>query len=112
LNLVKHEMARAVEREAKEAAAEQLLDLLVPQSDAADAHHATAEEAQDSHVTTRDKLREMLGAGQLDEREVEVQVERRSGGSVDVFSPQGIEHMGFDFAALFDKIGGGKKRVA
>jgi ATP-dependent HslUV protease ATP-binding subunit HslU len=110
LNMVKLEMARAVAGPARDAAEERILDLLLPGSD--HATHETAEEAQAGHTTTREKFRIMLREGKLDDREVEVQVEKRSGGSVDVFSPQGIEHMGFDMGALFEKLGGGKKRVS
>ncbi len=110
VNMVKLEMARAVSEQARAAAEERILGLLLPGSDTETHEHA--EEATEGRTSTRERFKEMLHEGKLDDREVEISVERRSGGSVEVFSPQGIEHMGFDFASLFDKIGGGKKRVS
>ena len=109
LNMVKLEMVRGVQTPAQAAAEDRLLDLLLPGTDTET--HENADQATESRTSTREKFRQMLREGKLDEREVEISVERRSGGSIDVFSPQGIEHMGIDFASLFDKIGGGKKRV-
>ncbi len=110
LNMVKLEMVRGVQTPAQAAAEDRLLDLLLPGTDTET--HENADQATESRTSTREKFRQMLRDGKLDEREVEISVERRSGGSIDVFSPQGIEHMGIDFASLFDKIGGGKKRVS
>jgi ATP-dependent HslUV protease ATP-binding subunit HslU len=106
VSMVKLEMAREVEPRAREAAEERVVDLLVPEGDE---HHEHAEEAEERRTRTRTKMREMLREGKLDDREVEVEVQRTpGGGGVNIFSPQGIEHMGFDFASLFDKLGGKK----
>jgi ATP-dependent HslUV protease ATP-binding subunit HslU len=109
LNMVKLEMARSVSTPAQDAAEERILALLLPGTETETHEHA--DEAHEGRTSTKEKFRHMLREGKLDDREVEVQIERRSGGAVEVFSPQGVEHMGFDFASLFDKLGGGKKRV-
>jgi ATP-dependent HslUV protease ATP-binding subunit HslU len=100
LGNVKAEWGARVETQARGRVEERLLDLLLPTgpADAADA------EAQERHGRTRDKLRELLRAGDLEERHVPVDVPQRAMPLFEVFSAGGAgEEMGLN---LGDALGG------
>ena len=74
VNMVKAEMSEQVREKAAALAEERLLDLLLPPLRSA-AVEATTEEQrkqQEQHATTREKLRQQLQSGKLDERMVEL----------------------------------------
>ncbi len=74
--LVKKQLKEEVRQAAAERATERLLDLLVPAPAAG--FVADADDA-DRRSRTRDKMRALLAAGELDERTVELKVEARGG---------------------------------
>ena len=71
VNMVKAEMAEQVQEKAATLAEERLLDLLLPPLRAAGAEVPTLEQ-QDQHSSTREKLRQQLRAGKLEDRMVEI----------------------------------------
>ena len=80
---------------------DRLLDLLDP------FHHRLygfhPDEEPKEHENARDeraKLRKQLQAGELENREVELEVEESSSPFVQVFTPGGVEEMGLDTEAL------------
>jgi ATP-dependent HslUV protease ATP-binding subunit HslU len=115
ITLVRGERETEVEDLAQERVEERLLDLLLPVPEqkkeqpveaAAPAasggpslfvvnatgqvsHEADLDVAQERHRRTRDKLRQLLRDGQLEEREVEVEVTQPSGPVFDMLVPQG-----------------------
>ena len=88
IGLVKQEELAKVQKRAGEAVEERLLDMLVPKP-------SEGEDAA-KFEDTREKTREKLRAGQLDAREVEIDVEEKTVPFMQVFSPQGTEEMGLD----------------
>lgn len=122
VNMVKAEHTRDVRKRAEENTEEQLLDLLLPDSEGIQEFRpveveqsltAVDENPDVSTVTfeatgraakTREKLREKLRAGELDSRKVELSVESRAMPMVEIISSAGIEQMGFDFANMFEKM--------
>ena len=91
--MVKAEELAKVRKRSEELAEERLLDLLLPRrSESA----APVEGAAERAAQSRDKMREKLRAGELDQREVEVQVEERQTPFMQVFSPGGMEEVGMD----------------
>ncbi|HEY3225370.1 MAG TPA: ATP-dependent protease ATPase subunit HslU [Planctomycetota bacterium] len=88
IGLVKQEEMSKVHKRASDHAEERLLDLLLPKP-AEGEDPARFEES-------REKLREKLRSGQLDAREVEIDVEEKTVPFMQVFSPQGTEEMGLD----------------
>lgn len=107
LNMVKAEMAENVKEEAASRAEEALLDLLLPGIKSEKSE--TGEEQKEQH--TREKFRQMLREGKLDEKEVEVQVASQGGfPTIEVFSGQAPEAMDVNFGNLGSIFGGGKKR--
>ena len=121
LNQAKEEQAERVQEEARRHAEDRVLDLLVPSSkpavsplpgigfpaQAASSTDASAEE-DDLLRRTREKFRDRLHAGQLDDREVEVDVTLDRTTNLQMFGPAGLEEMGIN---LQEMLGGmGKKK--
>jgi len=81
---------------------EKLLDLLLPTpsslSYAADIEEAVTDS---SHVRTREKLREQLKRGDLDDRLIEFETQDRSNATIDFIGGQGMEEMGVNFKDMF-----------
>jgi ATP-dependent HslUV protease ATP-binding subunit HslU len=96
INLVRAEAEAGVRERAQMRAEERLLDALLPR------RPGTAGEGEPAAGgETREKVRRMLREGVLDEREVEVELaEGRSGPSVSLFTPQGVEELGVQFRDL------------
>src|SRR5262245_10053446 len=76
INMVRGEMTELVKPEAEKQVEERLLDLLIPHSYSASSHDDP--EAEERHKRTREKLREQLRAGDLEDRSVEITIEERS----------------------------------
>jgi ATP-dependent HslUV protease ATP-binding subunit HslU len=105
---VKEERERAVKRhrvQAEEAAEERVLDILVPPPHAAGiGFGSAAAPAPAGDNTARQIMRKRLREGQLDDREIEVElVEARSGP--DILTPPGMEEMAEQLRGMFAQIG-------
>ena len=97
--LVKKEEGDAVKERAQAAAFERVLDLLVPPS------QSFEKDADPANSRTRDRFREMLEKGELDERRVKVETSERSFPSLEIFSSQGgVEEMGMQFQDMFGNL--------
>ncbi len=100
-NLVRQRKRAEVEERAVERVEDRLLDLLLPPSQ--------AEMPEQSEVgggrqeRTREKLREKLKAGELEDRVVELAIERRN-APVQIFSNMGMEQMDLDLQGMFEKL--------
>jgi len=92
VNMVRGEKTRRVEERAQELAEERLLDLLLPSSRMGAFGQAVAPEVGSAHET-REKLRQRLREGGLDERTVEIEVANRALPMVEIFGGQGMEEM-------------------
>jgi ATP-dependent HslUV protease ATP-binding subunit HslU len=92
VSMVKSEELANVQKRAQELAEDRLLDLLLPRRSESLPVEGAAERAADS----REKLRLKLRSGEMDNREVEVQVEERQTPFMQVFSPGGMEEVGMD----------------
>ena len=102
INMVKSEMRESVQEEATARAEERLLHLLVPTAQTTDpsGFSQTAEAQPDALQATREKFRDRLRSGKLDERLVDVQVEDGSARSFEMFTPQGVEEVGINLKDL------------
>src|SRR5438270_229235 len=116
VKLVKDEKQAKVRARAREAAEEKILDLLLPRPVAAPPPPgrpiqlpASMDVAPiDPSASTREKLRELLRAGKLDDREVEVTVSEPQHGVFEVFSAPGMDQIGFDIGKLQSMFGGNR----
>jgi ATP-dependent HslUV protease ATP-binding subunit HslU len=107
---MEREQAQArVAIKARESAEERLLNILYPppgrerRSAGVVPAGAGTEAASSSYQETREKLRKMLRAGQLDEREVEIEVTAQAISTVEVLAPQGMEEMGLNMKELLSQ---------
>jgi ATP-dependent HslUV protease ATP-binding subunit HslU len=95
--LVRAEEARKVRAQAEALAEERLLDALYPRPPAAPGAKPAGEDV------TRERLRARLRAGDLDAREVEVELGERAPPPLEIVGPAGLEAAG---ASLRDLFGG------
>jgi len=97
-----------VHTQAREKAEDRILDALLPRRSAGigfDAEAARNEpSAQDNE--TRIKFRKMLRNGELDEREIELEV--AANVSMDIMTPPGMEEMGQQLKSMFANLGSAK----
>jgi ATP-dependent HslUV protease ATP-binding subunit HslU len=99
IDMVREERLNEVGERAERNAEERLLDLLMP----------AQPEATDSADRTREKLREKLRAGKLDDRMVEIDVKER-GPSFEVTTATGIEEMDINLKDVLPGLFGGRTR--
>src|SRR5256885_2168953 len=106
---VRQEKLEDVADKAELNAEERLLDILLPP--AAPAPHPepgfTLEASSgDSYSRTRDKLRQQLREGKLDERVVEIETRERNFPSFEIISNQGVEEMDVNIKDMLPNIFG------
>src|SRR5512142_434389 len=77
INMVKSEMAEQVREKAEAMAEDRLLDALLPPIRTAPGFEAPTTEQQEQHTTTREKLRQQLREGKLDNRTVELETREK-----------------------------------
>ena len=101
IGMVTEERKRSVTSQAEERAEERVLDALLPPPPVAGPPEGAGPEPRSE---TREKLRKLLRLGELDDREIEVELTDEGGGpSMSIMTPQGVEEMGVQFK---DLIGG------
>ena len=67
-------------------------------------------DGQSLRERTRAKFREKLEAGDLEDREIEVEVSSDQSSMMQVFGPMGMEEMGVDLQEMFGQMGGSSKK--
>ncbi len=85
INLVREKEQRTVEGKAAHAAEDRLLDVLLPKPPGFQA-------GETGESGSREKFRDMLRAGKLDDREIEVEVQESSVGFVSIPGMEGMEN--------------------
>ena len=105
-----------VRTQAEERAEDRILDALLPRREATSgggfgfgAGSTTVDigaEPSSQESETRRKLRRQLRSGELDEREIELEL--AANVSMDIMTPPGMEEMGQQLRQMFSNIGGGK----
>ena len=101
INMVKQEERERVAVRAREAAEDRLLDLLLPPVRSIGMGPAVDD---DSASGTREKLRRKLRAGELDTRQVEIDVADNPMPNIEVMTPQGMEDVGFNLKEMFSNL--------
>ena len=96
------EIAKVRER-AKDAAEERILDVLLPVPKMMG--FSTDPEPQSRDNETRQKFRKMLREGQLDDREIEIDLRAMPPG-VQIMAPPGMEEMQEQLQSMFQNLGG------
>jgi len=121
VNMVRAEEMENVMVKARESAEERMLDLLLPPvrqgaaaADAGKEEPAEVTETGNSEERlhgdarrpspTREKLRQLLRAGKLDDRMVELELAQRQQPIVEIFANAGMEDMDFNLKEMFNNI--------
>jgi ATP-dependent HslUV protease ATP-binding subunit HslU len=99
------EMAK-VESRAEKAAEDAILDVLLPSADSTWAE--TGQTREES--VARQKFREKLRNGELDDKEIEIEVQATAVG-VEIMAPPGMEEMSSQLQSLFQNMGSGRKKT-
>jgi ATP-dependent HslUV protease ATP-binding subunit HslU len=96
VNMVKGEMAEVVAEQAAQAAEERLLELLLPRTRVRDVVGLGSLEAVSPDAggaATREKLRDQLRSGRLDDRLIEMEVRTQGVPVIDMFAGAGMGEM-------------------
>ncbi len=123
VSMVKSEMQQRVMKKATEQVEERLLDLLIPPmkkspSDRRPGFQATdtsfdPESATDVELNhrTREKFREKLRDGELEDRNVEIHVQPNTGNPMmQIFGPGGMEEMGMNLQDMLGNLTRGRTK--
>ncbi len=93
VELVREERTAEVREKAKQAAEERVLDLLLPPLPAAAEFDEQAAAIREQAQRTREKLREQLRDGRLDQKQVEIDVRERSFPSFEIIQGGSVEEV-------------------
>ena len=97
------EMAK-VRHRAADAAEDRILDVLLPRASA-----GFTTDAAPRDNDTRQRFRKMLREGEMDDREIEIEVRALAPG-VEIMAPAGMEEMTQQLQSMFQNLGGGRTR--
>jgi len=110
VGMVKAEQSRKLQEKAEANTTEKLLDLLLPSPPPKVISDNPIDpikpvkplkDEKEAALTTREKFRQKLLDGKLDEREVEIDTSQNTMPIVEIFSPMGMEELGVNFQELF-----------
>ena len=106
VNMVREEKKNEVQDKAKDQAIDRLLDILIPAPKLPSKHGFVPEDSEQEspeikYKRTREKFRQKLLKGELDQRTVEIDTPADSTPMMQIFSPVGIEEMGINIQELF-----------
>ena len=107
IKMVRENEMHKVRHRAGEAAQERVLDVLLPRPRSVGFAHEPP--APDSS-TTRQKMRDKLYKGELDEREIEVEVSAHPLG-VEIMAPPGMEEMTNQLQNMFQNLSSGRTKT-
>ncbi|MCM2309464.1 MAG: ATP-dependent protease ATPase subunit HslU [Sulfuritalea sp.] len=99
----REEAMRIVRDRAMDAAEDRVLDVLLPPA------RVGAGDTASEDSSTRQKFRKKLREGELDDKEIEIEVAAPQ-ASMEIFAPPGMEDLTQQIQGMFQNIGGGKKR--
>ena len=99
---------KSMRARAEDAAEERVLDALLPPA-RSPGFFAENAEAAGTENTTRQKFRKKLREGELDDKEIDIEVAAPS-MQAEIFAPPGMEELTQQIQGMFQNMGGGKKK--
>ena len=102
IKMTREQATQKVQRQAEDAAEERILDILLPPARGREA------DSYDNMAETRQKFRKRLREGELDSKEIEVQVSAVP-AQVEILGAPGLEEMTQQLQGLFEGMNQGKK---
>jgi ATP-dependent HslUV protease ATP-binding subunit HslU len=102
VSMVREEKTEEITAKARINAEERLLDLLLPpQRKRSSVPPEEAADEEEKRLATREKLRDKLRQGDLEERRVDIEVSSKSFPMIEIFTPAGIEEMDINMQEMF-----------
>src|SRR6056297_3951404 len=111
IRMVKNQRMKEVEEKAYKAARERIIENLLPmpgKKKKGPFQFLSDEEEEESQSESyqriqrrRDKLMEKLKEGEIDDRKIEISIEKDSPQMMELFTGQGVEEMGINFQDMF-----------
>ncbi|HRF73050.1 MAG TPA: ATP-dependent protease ATPase subunit HslU [Accumulibacter sp.] len=102
----REEAMKGVRARAEDAAEERVLEALLPSARG----NVYNDNPPSDDNTTRQKFRKKLREGQLDDKEIEVEVAAPS-MQAEIFAPPGMEELTSQIQGMFQNIGGGRRKA-
>lgn len=111
VKMLREDEMRKVRHRAEDAAEERILDALLPPANKGSGAqgYASEDSKQDQESSTRQIFRKKLREGELDDKEIEVNVSDNPGG-VEIMAPPGLEEMTSQLKNMFSNMNTGRKR--
>ncbi len=103
IKLTREAEVAKVQYRAMEAAEEHILDILLPHA------RFEGEPAEEKDTATRQKFRKKLREGDLDDKEIEVELQQSSMG-VEIMTPPGMEEMAGQLQNMFQNLAGSRSK--
>ena len=101
----REQATKRVRARAQDAAEERILDVLIPTARGVGFQEHTAEES-----ATRQKFRKKLRQGELDDKEIDIEVAAAS-PSMEILAPPGMEELTSQIQGMLSNLGGGRRRL-
>jgi ATP-dependent HslUV protease ATP-binding subunit HslU len=109
IKMTREEEMAKVSHRAEDAAEERILDALLPPP-ATGVGFTNVSETDNRDSDTRQKFRKMLREGQLDDKEIEVEVQAIPVG-IEIMAPPGMEEMTSQLQGMFQNMGGSRRKT-
>ena len=104
VNMTRHTEMEKMRTQAAAAAEERVLDILIPRAE------GWSPEDSPNGDATREKMRQKLRNGDLNDKEIEVEVQMAAFG-VEIMAPPGMEEMTSQLQGMFQSMGSDKTRT-
>jgi ATP-dependent HslUV protease ATP-binding subunit HslU len=109
VKMLRDEQMNRVQHRAEDEAEERILDVLLPEPRAA-GFTTDTDKSADGDSNARQLFRKRLREGELDDKEIEIEIDSAQIG-VEIMAPPGMEEMTNQLQSMFSNLGGGKKRT-
>ena len=108
VNMLREQEMATVGTQAADRAEERILDALLPEPRAVG--FGDDGDTPSGNSSTRQMFRKRLREGELDDKEIEIELQQPAMG-VEIMSPPGMEEMTNQLQNMFSNLGGGRKRT-
>lgn len=109
IKLTRESAMEDVQKKAEDAAEERILDILLPPARDFSSDEDAAKEQEEN--PTRQKFRKKLREGDLDEKEIEIEIDTPKMG-VEIMAPPGMEEMTNQLQGMFQNLGSNQTKRA
>ena len=103
INMLREEQIQAVQTSAEDRAEDRILDILLPEP-----RNESDDKPASEESSTRQMFRKKLRQGELDDKEIDIDLDQVSIG-VEIMTPPGMEEMTSQLQNMFSNMGQGKK---